>query len=59
LEDRRSKNDKVSRRMWEAVETKAEEVRIAEAKGRRRKKAKGKKIRRNKTEKRGKEKEKT
>jgi len=32
LKDRRSKNNKVSRGMWKAVETKAGEVRMAEAK---------------------------
>ena len=31
LEKKESKNDKISRRVWEAVETKAGKVRIAEA----------------------------
>jgi len=37
LENRGSKNDKMSRRVWEAVETKAEKTRIAETKRRRKK----------------------
>jgi len=44
LKDRRSKNDKMPRKMQEVVETKAEEVRMA--------KEKGKKSRRKRTEKR-------
>jgi len=35
LEDRRGENNKVSRGVYEAVETKAGKVRIVEAKGRR------------------------
>ena len=35
MEDKRSKNDKMSRGIWEAVEIKVGKVRIAEAKGRR------------------------
>ena len=37
LENRRSKNDKVSRGMWKAMETKAGKVMLTEAKGERRK----------------------
>jgi len=37
LKNRRGENDKVFRRVWEVVETKAEETRIAEAKGEKRK----------------------
>ena len=48
MTDRRSKDDKVFRGMWEAVETEAEEVRMAEAKEGRRKGGKGKKMRRRK-----------
>jgi len=43
LEDRRSKNDKMSKEMWKAVETKAGEIRVVKAKGRREKKEEGKK----------------
>ena len=42
LENRRSKDDKVSRRMWKAVETKVEEVRMVEAEERRKEKRKEK-----------------
>jgi len=57
LEDRRSKNDKVSRGMWEAMETKAEKVRLTEVKGGRKKRRKEKEIRRKRIEKgKGKEK---
>jgi len=35
LEDRESKNNKVFRGVWEAVETEAEKARIAKAEGRR------------------------
>ena len=45
MEDGRGKNYKMSRRMWEAVEAKAEEVRVAEAE-RRREKERGRKERR-------------
>ena len=31
LENRRSKDNKASRRVWEAVETKAEEAKVAKA----------------------------
>ena len=57
LEDRRSKNDKVSREMWKVIETKAEEVRLAEVK-RRRKRRKGKEMRGKRMEKGGGAKEK-
>jgi len=57
LEDRRSKNDKVSRGMWEAMETKAEKVRLTKVKGGRKKRRKEKEIRRKRIEKgKGKEK---
>jgi len=57
LEDRRSKNDKISRGMWEAMETKAEKVRLTEVKGGRKKRRKEKEIRRKRIEKgKGKEK---
>ena len=35
MEDRGGQNDKVSRRMWKAVETGVREVRMGEAEGRR------------------------
>ena len=35
LEDRRGKNDKMSRWVWEAVEDEADKARIVEAKGKR------------------------
>ena len=35
LENRRSKDDKISRRVWEAVETKAGKIRMEKAKRRR------------------------
>ena len=59
LEDRRSKNNKVSKGMWEAIETKAEKVRLAEAKGGRRKRKKEKETRRQEIEKGEEGKEKT
>jgi len=59
LENRRSKNDEVSRGMWEAVETKVEEVRLVKAKGGRRKRGKEKETRRKRTEKEKEGKEKT
>jgi len=37
LEDRRSKDNKMFRRVWETVETKAREVRMAEIEKRRKK----------------------
>ena len=37
MEDRRGQNDKVSRRMWKAVETGVREVGMGEAEGRRNK----------------------
>jgi len=40
LEDRKSKDDKVSRGIQKAVETEAREVRLAEAKERRKKEEK-------------------
>jgi len=42
LENGRSKEDKISRGMWTAVETKAEEVRMAEAEGGIKKETRGK-----------------
>jgi len=51
LEDRRSKDDEMSKGIWEAVEIKAEEVRLTEAKGERRKEGKGKEMRRKRIEK--------
>ena len=45
MENRRSKNNKVSKEMWEAMKTKVGEVRLAEVKGRRRKKRKEKETR--------------
>jgi len=53
LENRRSKNNKVSREMWEAMKTKAGEVRLAEEKGRKRKKRKEKETRGKRMEKEG------
>ena len=38
LEDKRDKDDKVSRRMWKAVKAKAEKVRMAETEEERKKK---------------------
>jgi len=46
LENRRSKDDKVPRGMWEAVKTSAREVRVEKAKGRRSKRRSWKKERR-------------
>jgi len=46
LEDGRSKDDKMSRRMWKKVETKAEKVWVAETKGGREKETRGKETRR-------------
>jgi len=36
LENRRGKNDEVSRRVWKAVEASSEEVRLGETEGERR-----------------------
>jgi len=41
LEDWRSKDDKMSGRMWETVEAKARKVRMAEAKRRRKEERRG------------------
>jgi len=59
LENRRSKNDKVSRRMWEVVETKAGDVGLTEAKEGRKKRGKEKDMRTERTEKEERGKEKT
>ena len=37
MEDRKSKDDKVSREVWEAVETKARKIRVAKTKRRKKK----------------------
>jgi len=50
LENRRSKNDKVFRRMWEAVETKARKTGVEKAKRRRGKMKRGGKSERKKEE---------
>ena len=46
MENWGSKDDKVSRRMWETVETKKGEVGMAEAKGRRKEERRGEEIKR-------------
>jgi len=46
LENKRSQDDEVSRRMWKAVETKAEEIRIAETERKRGKRGSKKRARR-------------
>ena len=46
LENRESKNDKVSRRVWKTVETSAREVGLGETEGERSKKGSRKKIER-------------
>ena len=59
MENKRSKNDEVSIRVWKVVETEAREVRLVKAKGerrkgekeKRRKGEKEKKMRRKRTEK--------
>jgi len=45
LENGRSEDDKVSRRMWEAVETKVRKSRIAKTKGRKKKRKSREKMR--------------
>jgi len=45
LEGRRSKNDKMLKRIWKAIETRAGEIRVVKAKERREKKEEGKKMR--------------
>ena len=61
MEDRRSKYDKVLRGVWKAVETKAEKIRVAKTKERRKERGKAKETRRKEIEKgkRKKKKEKT
>jgi len=51
LENRESEDDKVSRRVWEVVETKVGKVRIAKTKGRRKERRGRKEARREETEK--------
>jgi len=51
LENRRSQDDEVSRRMWKAVETKAEEIRVAETERRGGKRGSRKEARRKEKEK--------
>jgi len=46
LENKRSQDDKVSRRMWKAVETKAEKIRIAKTERKRGKRGSKKRARR-------------
>ena len=59
LEDRWSEDNKISRRMWEVVETKAEKIRLAETEEEREEGGRGKETRRKRAEKRRKEEEKT
>jgi len=58
LEDKRGKNDKMFKRVWKAVKTKAEEARVAEAKRGRKKERGGKETRREGAEKRKRKKKK-
>jgi len=51
LEDRRSKNDEVSGRMWKAIETKVEKIWIAEEKEKEKKENKENKERKEEEEK--------
>ena len=52
MKDRRSKDDEVFGKMWKAVETKVEKIRVAKIKGRRSKEGSWEKIgRKRKTEK--------
>jgi len=51
LENRRSKNDEVSRKMWEVVKTETGKVGLAKAKGGRRKGGKEKEMRKKRIEK--------
>jgi len=46
LENRRSKDDEVSKRVWKAVEIKAEETGVAKTKGGRKVRRKRKEVRR-------------
>jgi len=48
LEDGRGKNDKMSRRVWKAVEANAEKIRVAETEGGRSKGRSGKETRKEK-----------
>ena len=57
LGNRRSKNDKISRRMWKSVETEIRKVRVVKEEGGR-EGGKGKKTRTKRTKKEGEEKEK-
>ena len=57
LEDRRSKDNKVSKRMWKAVETEVEKTRVVEAEEEREKEERRKKTRKKRTEKRKEEEE--
>ena len=50
LKNRRSKDKKMSRTIWEVMEAKAGEVRTAETEGRRRKRKRNKKIKNRKGE---------
>jgi len=56
LENRRGKNDEMSRGVWITVETKAGKIRVVKAKRGREKKKKKKGTRREEAEKEGKEK---
>ena len=49
LENRKGKNDKILKRVWKAVETKAKETRVAEIKEEREKKKKAKKYKDNRS----------
>ena len=51
MEDRQSKNDKISWEVWKVIETKAKEVGIIKAKGRGEEKGEKKRIRRERTKK--------
>ena len=57
LENKESEDDKVSRRVWEVVETKVGKVRIAKTKGRRKERRGRKEARREETEIEGRKKE--
>ena len=56
MKDKRSKDDKVSRRMWKVVEAKARKIRMGKTKRRRKKKRRREEIRRKSREKKEKEK---
>ena len=56
LKDKRSKDDKVSRRMWKVVEAKARKIRMGKTKKKKKEKKKGRNKKKKKREKKEKEK---